>query len=135
MCGTKRVLLYAGTPGSLEEAIVLAVLRAVRPRNVCTVFHSSPMPALWFDGDKEGIVGWMTVCRFVGRSLIPRAARDAALVDGALEMLHALVHHAHGNDPVYAAPYVTDARRRFRQCARHTLGSVCWEAAAAWARV
>ena len=135
MCGTKTVLLHSGSPGSLEEAIVLAVVRAARPRNLRTVFHSSPMPVVWLGDEEEGIVGWMTVCRLVGRSLIPRDVRGAALVDGALEMLQALVHHARTHEGANSMGYVMDARRRFRECSPHTLGVVCWDAAATWAQV
>jgi hypothetical protein len=140
MCFTKPILVHPGRPGSLEEAIVLAVVRAGQPRSIQIVFHSSPMPVVWLGDDAEGIVGWVTACRLIGRSLIPTGAHAAARVDGALEMLQSLVQYTRdsnyeGSSPS-AASYVQDARRRFGQrAAPRTLGDVCWDAAATWAQL
>ena len=88
----KRIEVYAGSTGSVERAVLKAVVKSVDIPQLRIVYHHDSdecRPIVWVGDADMGVAGCTAVCRYLGRlwHLYPVHTENALCMDGSLDLL------------------------------------------------
>lgn len=140
----ERVEIFPGPPGSVERAIVQAVMAHVNIGTECAPSKGEERPTIWLDGDELGVHGCFAICRYLGRlwRLHPTTPQSTLAVDGMLELLAAFVKDVPASDADVAShvcAFLTELELRLEahdgdaawleSFESRTVADVCWHAA------
>lgn len=94
----KSIDVFCGAPGTMEHAITRCVTRwcggipNLQEVNI-TFTDDTSHAQVWINDEREGLGGYLTVCRYLGRlwHIYPTNPSSAVLVDGLLDTLDRFV--------------------------------------------
>lgn len=138
----RRIEVFPGPPGTIERAIVEAVMARVGIVELRAWHKGDERPTVWVDDSEVGVSGCFAVCRYLGRlwRFHPTTPESALMVDGSLELLAQFLQPLGKVDVAnHVCAFATELELRLEAhdgdapwlegFEKETVADVCWHAA------
>lgn len=134
----RELLVYPGVPGTMERAIVEAVLAHVHHDALVQCALGGKHPSLSIDGDTP-VTGCFATCRYLGKlwRLYPLNPKHALIVDGLLDCLSPFLAPTDTREPEELQDMLEelccgDNVPWLEGLGGPTMADACWRGALAW---